>query len=158
MRYTKWIYFEKHEFSYKYSYNNFHWNFYTPKIHQSEKLSFFGISRYKFKLRIWSISNLYRVIWVHMTHSYVWHGSFICVTWLIRMCDRTHSYLWYDAFVCVKWPIHMCDTTYSYVWRGSFICVTWLIRLTHMYRSLLQKSPMHSIRMPDMTHSTHLYV
>jgi len=26
-----------------------------------------------------------------MTHSCVWHGSFICVTWLIHMCDMTHS-------------------------------------------------------------------
>jgi len=33
-----------------------------------------------------------------VTHSYVWHDSFICVTWLIRMCDATHSYI--------------CDTTH----------------------------------------------
>ena len=26
-----------------------------------------------------------------MTHSYVWHDSFICVTWLTHMCDMTHS-------------------------------------------------------------------
>ena len=27
-----------------------------------------------------------------MTHSYVSHDSFICVTWLIHTCDMTHSY------------------------------------------------------------------
>jgi len=30
-------------------------------------------------------------------HSYVWHDSFICVTWLIHMCDMTHSYV---HFLC----------------------------------------------------------
>jgi len=41
-----------------------------------------------------------------MTHSYVWHDSFICVTWLIHMCDMTHSYVWHDSFICVTWFIH----------------------------------------------------
>jgi len=44
-----------------------------------------------------------------MTHSYLWHDSFVCVTWLIRMCDMTHSYLWHDSFVSVTWLIHICD-------------------------------------------------
>ena len=59
-----------------------------------------------------------------MTPSYVWHDSFICVTWFIHMCDKTHSY--------VTWLIHMCDTTHSYVWHNSFIYVTWLIRICDM--------------------------
>jgi len=70
-----------------------------------------------------------------MTHSYVWHDAFICVTWLIHMCDMTHSYVWHDAFICVTWLIHMCDMTFhlcdmthSYVWHDSFICVTWLMQ------------------------------
>jgi len=54
-----------------------------------------------------------------MTHSYVWHDSFICVTWLIHMCDKTHSYVWHDSFICVTWLIHMCDMTHSYVWHDS---------------------------------------
>ena len=73
------------------------------------------------------------VTWlIHMcdkTHSYVWHDSFICVTWLIHMCDTTYSYVWRDSFICMTWLIHMCDTTYSYVWRDSFIRVTWLIHV-----------------------------
>jgi len=50
-------------------------------------------------------------------YSYVWHDSFICVTWLIRMCDMTHSYTW-------AWLIHMCDIPCSYVWHDSYLCVT----------------------------------
>ena len=64
-----------------------------------------------------------------MTHSYVWHDTFICVTWLIHICDMTHSYVWHDSFICVTWHIHMCDMTHSYVWHDAFICVTWLIHM-----------------------------
>jgi len=64
-----------------------------------------------------------------MTHSYMWHDSFICVTWLIHMCDMTHSYVWHDSFICVTWRIHMYDMTHSHVWNNSFICAPWL---THM--------------------------
>ena len=51
-----------------------------------------------------------------MTHSHVWHGAFICVTWLIHMCDMMNSYVWHDAIIFVTWLIHMCDMTHSYVW------------------------------------------
>jgi len=71
-----------------------------------------------------------------MTHSYVWHDSFICVTWLIHMCDMTHSYVWHDSFICVVSLTYMCDMTHSYVWRDPFICVTWPIHMcgiTHLY-------------------------
>ena len=53
-------------------------------------------------------------------------GSFICVTWLIHMCDMTHSYVWHDSFICVTWLVHMCDMTHSYVWHASPLRVTWL--------------------------------
>jgi len=62
-----------------------------------------------------------------MTHSYVWHDSFMCVTWRIHMCNMTHSYVWHDSFICVTWLIHTSDMTHSYVWRDSFTRVTWLI-------------------------------
>ena len=67
-----------------------------------------------------------------MTHSYVWHDSFIYVTWLIHMCDMTHSYVWHDSFTCGTWLIHMWDMTHSYVGHDSFTCVTWLIWLIHI--------------------------
>jgi len=87
-------------------------------------------------------------------HSYVWHDSFICVTWLIHMCDMTHSYVWHDSFICVTWCIHMCDMlcshvryepfirvtwpihmfdfSHSYAWRVWFMCVTWRIHMCDM--------------------------
>jgi len=85
-----------------------------------------------------------------MTHSYVW-DAFICVTWLIHLCDITltdgngeHTRLqvsdyiircvtWHDLLTCltrdilmrVTWIMHACVMTHSYVWH-AFICVTWL--------------------------------
>jgi len=47
-----------------------------------------------------------------MTHSYLWHDSFICVTWHITQDASIYAY------------IYMCDMTHSYVWHDLFICVT----------------------------------
>ena len=33
------------------------------------------------------------------------------VTHLQLTCAMTHSYDWIDSFICVTWLIHMCDTT-----------------------------------------------
>ena len=87
-----------------------------------------------------------------MTHSCVWHDSFICVisqvlvcvTERIDTCDMTHSYVWHDWFICVPWLIHMCDMTHSYVWHDhshvchvkSDVCQMWL---THTYTSTLNQ-------------------
>jgi len=38
----------------------------------------------------------------------------MCVTWLIHMCDMTHSNVWHDSFVRVTWLIHICEMTPSY--------------------------------------------
>jgi len=62
-----------------------------------------------------------------MTHSYVWRGSLMCVTWLIRMwdmdhmCDMTHPYVWHASSIYVPWLIHICAMTPSNVRHGSFI-------------------------------------
>jgi len=79
------------------------------------------------------------------------HYLFICVPWLINMCDMTHAYVWHDSCICATWLIHICDMTHSYVWHDSFVCLTWLIhvcdmRLIHMY-------DMRLIHTCDMTHS-----
>jgi len=68
-----------------------------------------------------------------ITHSYVWHDSFICVTWLIHMCDVTHAYVGHESFIYVTelGLIHMWDMTHSYVRHDSFICETWLIHTRH---------------------------
>jgi len=108
----------------------------------------------------WFIRVTWLIYMLDMTHSHVWHDSFMCVTWLIHMCDMTHPWVWRDWFICVTWfnhvrdmthaymwhdsctlvtwLIHMCDMTHSYVWHDSFICVTWLIHMcdmTHSYNT-----------------------
>jgi len=55
--------------------------------------------------------------------SYVWCDSFICVTWLIYMCDMTHSYVWHDSFICVTWLIRTCEITHSYCRLCTHLCV-----------------------------------
>jgi len=104
----------------------------------------------------------------------------MCVTWLIHMCDMTHSYVWHDSFIRVAWLIDprglatisrlpkniglfcrissllqgsFAKETYnfkeptdrshpksggwwptmaqSYVWHDFFMCVTWLIHVWH---------------------------
>jgi len=69
-------------------------------------------------------------------------ASFICATWLVHKWDMTHtyargmthSYAWHDSFVCVTWLICMRDMTHSYAWHDSFVCVTWLIRMRDLTR------------------------
>jgi len=93
-----------------------------------------------------------------MTHSYVWHDSFICVTWLIHMCDMTQSYVWTDLSICVTWLIQTCGMTYLYVWHVWYhwlICVTWLnlrFDMTHPYAGLNASCDMASlVNMCDVT-------
>ena len=93
-----------------------------------------------------------------MTHSYVWHDSFTCVTWWIHifamthsyMCDMTRLYVWYGVMHSVAWHDYFtCDMTHPYVtwlihmWHDSSICemthpyvtslihMTWLIHMWH---------------------------
>ena len=56
-----------------------------------------------------------------MTHSCVWHDSFMYVTWLIQICDMTHSCVWHDSFMYVTRLIHVCDMTHSCMWHDSFV-------------------------------------
>jgi len=55
--------------------------------------------------------------------------SFICVAWLIHMCDMTHSSVWHDSFICEWHDSFVC------VWHDSFICVTWLMHMCDMTHS-----------------------
>jgi len=63
-----------------------------------------------------------------MTHSYVWHDSFMCGTRLFHV----FAYVRHNTFICVAWLIHVCDITHSCVWRDSFTCVTWLSHVCDM--------------------------
>ena len=64
-----------------------------------------------------------RVTWPMCDMTYVWHD--LRVTWPIDFL--TYSFVWHDSFICVIWLIHMCDMTHSYAWHDSFVRVTWLI-------------------------------
>jgi len=78
----------------------------------------------------------YVVTWLmharDMTHSYVWHDSFLCDTWIIHKCDMTHTRLCYDF---VRRDSFLCDMTTSYIWHDLFVCVTRLIMcdMTHSH-------------------------
>jgi len=67
-----------------------------------------------------------RVTWLinmcGMTHSYVWHDSFMRVPWVIRTHDMSHPYMCRELFVHVTWFLDDCN-------RGArgFICMSWLI-------------------------------
>jgi len=51
----------------------------------------------------------------------MWHDSFICVTWLIHMCDMTHSYVW-----CCVWL--MVSLHYQW-WSFESLNRLWLVFL-----------------------------
>jgi len=61
------------------------------------------------------------------THVYLWHGSRMwhasstCGLDLrcAPMCDMTHSYVKHDTFTCVTWLIRVCDMIDPYVWHVS---------------------------------------
>ena len=80
---------------------------------------------------------------------YVRHDAFICVTWLISMCDMTHLYVTREVplrqrlhvasrcYSCIDMTLlHTCNMTHPYVRHASFICATWHIHMcdmTHLY-------------------------
>jgi len=45
----------------------------------------------------------------------LWACVPMCTTWLILVCDMTHSYVWHDSFLFVTWLFLKCDMTISYV-------------------------------------------
>ena len=109
-------------------------------------------------------------IW-NMAMIHGWHDSFLCVIWLISMCDGTHFYVWRDSFLCVTWLISVCDVTRFYVkhdtilyetWHkrcDSFLCVTWLISMcdmTHFY--VWRDSILCVTRLNFMWNMTHAFL
>jgi len=68
--------------------------------------------------------------------------SFVCVTWLIRMCDMTHSYVCHDSLL-----YHTCAMTHYWRWNA------------HTMRSVMNES-WHTYEWVTshirMSHDTHM--
>jgi len=102
-----------------------------------------------------------KILWcVHMcavTHPFMSHDSFICVSWRIHLCVMTHIWMTH-SFVChdsitgvgiadaictdiggmskkILWCIYMCAVTHLFVCRDLFICVPWRIHTCAMTHS-----------------------
>jgi len=133
----------------------------TPHGNESRTQSY-GHTQFRQAMRVeWQSSELELtarcVSWpiraCDMTHSNVWHDSFIwhhsvcpelfvCVTCLISMRDMTYVHDLPAQCVscarvsCVSWHIHVCDMTSLRVWHVSFAFVTWLFHTTRCTVSL----------------------
>jgi len=129
----------------------------------------------------------------------VWRDAFTCLTYLIRIRDMTHSYLWHYSFLSVTLLlcvikliqyiiIHICKYIYIYIydkthshgwydwhsgsrarwkqisycsmlplWYDAFTCVTWLFHMCDMTHSYVWQDTFTCeiwlIHMCDMTHS-----
>jgi len=114
---------------------------------------------------------------IHMcdiTPLFVWHDSFICVTWLIHVWKKSllgGVWCWSvllsladDCWECervmhirVTWLIRMCAMTHSYVRHDSFVCVPWRIHTCDMTHSYVWHDSFICatwlIHMCDMNHS-----
>ena len=63
-----------------------------------------------------------------MSHIWVrrWHLN-ESVTWIICMCDMTHWYVWHDSFICVTWLKHIFSRAFGRLCcmpRQTLRCVT----------------------------------
>jgi len=111
-----------------------------------------------------------------VTRSYVWHDSFIYVTWLVHIFHMTRSCVWHDSLIRVTHSyvghsfFHTCDRTHWYVWpdslmcafthsyvcHDSFVCVTCLIHLCDMTLSYVWQNSFACVKRPihtcDMEH------
>jgi len=88
-----------------------------------------------------------------MTHLHAWHDSFICVTWLIYLCDETHLQVWHDSLSLFA----SLSLSLFHAWYDSLICVT---RLTYMCEIERERERVTEREyMWDMMRDmTHLYV
>jgi len=100
-----------------------------------------NVSHDSFNCVVCHIRIFIRVRWLNhighlsdMSHPYLWHDSFICVTWLSHIRDETPAYVWYDLRDMIRsflWHISF------YAWHESSIHVTRLIQMHDMTRSYM---------------------
>jgi len=83
------------------------------------------------------------VLYVHVydvTHTSVWRGHYICVTflsicvtWLVRMCEVdhvchvVHVHVYHVILLCVL--VHVCDVVHARLRCASYMCVVCLIHM-----------------------------
>jgi len=117
-----------------------------------------------------------------MTHSNMWHDSFILVTWLtyvrhdpLRYVKRL-THIWDKTHSCVTCPkcrsttcklfFHTCDMAHSYIWHDSFVQYTthsyiWrdsvICDMTHSCSTWLIQT-WHSISIYYMWHDSFVFV
>jgi len=131
------------------------WNFHFSCLEK-----FFQVTREKLYGCLW-VSHEICVTWLirmaDMTHTYVCHESFMCVTCLVKkfmgvswnflymghdsfihMCNMTHSYDWHYSYICVSWIIHVCDVSHSSMWYDSLMYVRWLTHVCDMTHSYMR--------------------
>jgi len=77
--------------------------------------------------------DLFRYVTWLIIHSYIWHVSFVRMTWRTYTCDMTQSYVWHDAFIGVAWLIHMSDVIHD-SWLILVTCMRWLVYQLYTYR------------------------
>jgi len=71
---------------------------------------------------------------------FVWHDSFIGLTWLILKCDMAHLYRYHvvftcvlcDTHMCVMWHTHVCHVTHTRVSCDTHTCVMGHTHVCHV--------------------------
>ena len=108
---------------------------------------------YLYSLSPTAIFSGFKVCIINSAAFPVWHDAFICVTWLIYLCDITHSHVWHGSLMCAT-RIQMSDMTHS------FTCVIWIylrvwhdsFTISHMWHAAFIGATC-LIHTCDMTHS-----
>jgi len=72
----------------------------------------------------------------NMTVLNVWHDFFICVPWVLWMCDMTHSYVQHDSLKCVTQRFHVWQMSLVNVWHENFSRVSTISFTQQIYSEL----------------------
>jgi len=84
-------------------------------------------------IHMWLISCVRHDVFIcgtwHITRSRVGHHVSMCAAWIIHICDMTHSYVWHDSFIC-RWD-ERGDV--SHTWMKSCPMCEWV--MSHMRMS-----------------------